>query len=114
MKRYTQEEYQIMLKDAQNNLKDFTAKTILEFQTSLDNLTDKYKKEHTWDEYEKAKKLVSDFIYTNYPKTEEILVNGSVFYTAETGIFFNLVCEIPSIDKQLEEIHKAFLLDAFQ
>lgn len=42
MKRYTQEEYQTMLKDAQNNLKDFTAKTILEFQTSLDNLTDKY------------------------------------------------------------------------
>ena len=86
MKLHTPEEYQVLLKD---------------------------KKERSWDEYEKAKKSVKDFIDNNYSKTEEFNYNGSVLYTVETAIFFNLVCEIPSIDIEFEEVHKAFLQEAF-
>lgn len=113
MKHYTPEEYQTLLKDAQNKLKDFVDKTLLEFQTSLDNLPDKYKKERTWNEYEKAKKLVKNFVYINYPKTDEIFINGRLQYTVETAIFANLIYQIPAIDIQFEEIYQVYLLKSF-
>jgi len=114
MKFYTQEEFNTIDNNAKNSFKAESNKQLKLFSDFIKNLETESiepleKVNNAFLEKEKIEYDLKDFIYINYPKTEEVFINGFVYYTVETVIFFNLMVDsFGETRKELERLYQGF------
>lgn len=114
MKFYTQEEFDTINNKAKDSFKkesDKQLKVFLDFIKNLEteSIESSEKINNAFLEKEKIEYDLKDFIYINYPKTDEVLINGLVQYTLETAIFFNLMVDsFGESCKELERLYQDF------
>jgi hypothetical protein len=114
MRDYTQEEFNKLKKSAEDTFTIEGNKELKNFTQFLEKLdTDEiepFKKiNKAFLEKEKIKDVLEDYIFDNYPKTEEIFINGFPIYTLDTIIHINLMavsfCEFHN---ELELLYQNF------
>lgn len=114
MQHYTQDEFNLINNSAISSFKEESNKMVKLFKEFLKNLVlstiePSKKVNNAFLEKEKIEQDLRDFIYVNYPKTEEVFVNGLFFYTVETKIFFNLIVDsFGETRKELEFLYQGF------
>ena len=114
MKFYTQEEFNTINNKAKDSFKKESDKQLKLFSDFIKNLEAESiepleKINNAFLEKEKIEYDLKDFIYINYPKTEEVFINGFVYYTVETVIFFNLMVDsFGETRKELERLYQDF------
>ena len=115
MQLYTQEEFNTINNKAKDSFKKESDKQLKLFSVFIKNLETESiepleKVNNAFLEKVKIEYVLEDFIYTNYPKTEEVFINGIVQYTLETAIFFNLIVDsLGETRKELERLYQDFL-----
>lgn len=114
MQFYTQEEFQTINNNAKDSFKKESDKQLKLFSNFIKNLETESiepseKVNNAFLEKEKIEYYLKDFIYINYPKTEEVFINGFVYFTVETVIFFNLMVDsLGETRKELERLYQDF------
>jgi hypothetical protein len=114
MKNYTQEEFNILNNNAKNTYKEESTRQLKLFLDFIKNIETESiepseKVNNAFLEKEKIEYDLKDFICINYPKTEEVFINGLVYYTVETVIFFNLMVDsFGETHKELERLYQDF------
>ncbi|MCZ8331229.1 MAG: hypothetical protein O9282_07955 [Flavobacterium sp.] len=114
MKIYTQEDFNTLNNNAKDSFKKESNKQIKLFSDFIKNLETESiepseKVNKAFLEKDKIEYNLKDFIYINYPKTEEVFINGFVRYTLETVIFFNLIVDsFGESRKELERLYQDF------
>ncbi|KIA98195.1 hypothetical protein OA93_10415 [Flavobacterium sp. KMS] len=112
MKKYTEAEKNSLYNTAKEELTNFSESIITNYTTFLKELKSnklKNKNQSAFDELQKAENQISNFIFINFPKSDEIFINGLVYYTVETFIHVNLTVESFKTLKTLQEFFKNFL-----
>lgn len=106
MKKYTEEEKNTLYITAKKELATFSETKLNDYVGFLESLESKpYNSESktrlALDELQKLENEISNFIFINYPKIDEIFENGLVYYTVETYIHINLFIESYKTHKKL-------------
>jgi hypothetical protein len=115
METYTKEEANILLNQAVENFNIFTK----DFETAYSNFLDELKNANykpnskislAFDEKQKYRDKMQSFIQTFYDKSDNITINGLIYYTVETWVFINLsTTHLSQIDKKLDILYSKFL-----
>lgn len=119
MTDYTQEELRKLSGSAINDFKESNKELINSYPTFLHNLliqninsSDKVDK--ALAEKERIEHELNVFIYTKYPKTDEVrLSDGRFLHTLETGIFLSVSQEAREIYKKFQLLYENFYLSIF-
>jgi hypothetical protein len=114
MKLYTQDEFITINNNAKDSFKKESDKQLKLFSEFIKNLETESiepseKVNKGFLEKNKIEYNLKDFIYINYPKTDEVFINGFVQYTLETAIFLNLIVDsFGETRKELERLYQDF------
>lgn len=113
MKSYSKLELDNLKEKASQKYNTFSKNTIDSYKKYLQQNKGQNRDIIVLKAYEEKLYLSSklkDFVYDNYPKTEEYLENGVVRYTVETHVFIHLMINnvFPS-DKRLDTLYQEYL-----
>ncbi|WP_459926207.1 hypothetical protein [Flavobacterium covae] len=119
MKQYTKEEFDSIYNSAKIDFENLSKELLKRFTECLNTIQNEScepvkKLQKAFYEKEASENELRTFIYTKYPKTDDLIVNSIVIYTIETAVFIYLLSDdFNKSRKEFETLYQDFVVKNF-